>query len=154
MPDPQFHQQTAASCFNQCWELIEKADRTPLEEEEMRRLSEVSYFHWTQHPDFDAEKDSVGLWQLARVYAISGLLPQARAYAERCLKVSLEGGLSDFLVGYAQEAVARVAALEGDRPEAEQALSKAQDCLAQCADEEMASYLKSDLEGVRALLRT
>lgn len=153
MTDPGlFHQSTAVSCFNRCWELILKPARSRLEDEEMRRLSEVSYYHWTQHSAFDAEKDSIGLWQLARVYAISGLLPQARVYAARCLEVSLTGGFSAYLMGYAYEGLARCAALNGNIEEAEEALRKGEEYLGRVEDAESASYLNSDLAEIRGIL--
>ena len=45
------HKFFAANCFNKAWELIDKPDRTPEDDEQMIRLVHASIYHWTQRPD-------------------------------------------------------------------------------------------------------
>ena len=44
------HRYFAAECYNQAWGLLDKADRTPGEDEAMLRLSMASHWHWTSAP--------------------------------------------------------------------------------------------------------
>lgn len=61
------HRQLAVACFNQCWDLIDKTDRSEDDDAAMIRLAEVSYWHWQQVDVVTAKQISVGCWQLARV---------------------------------------------------------------------------------------
>jgi hypothetical protein len=50
----------AADCFNKAWELIEKADRTPEDDERMLRLAQASLWHWTERNDCDNTNLAIG----------------------------------------------------------------------------------------------
>ena len=108
------HRYFAADCFNKAWELIEKTDRTPAEDDEMLRLSLASHYHWTQRPDYDDTAASVAYWQTSRIYALLGQAQNARRSGELCLHASQGKGVGAFFLGYAYEALARAAALAGD----------------------------------------
>ena len=116
------HRPIAVDCFNACWEFIEKPDRTPDDDEAMRRLAEVSFWAWQQSPACTLKQRAIGYWQLSRAYAISGLGPQALRYAEKALAAHAEGALSDFYWCYAHEALARAFLVAGDREACEAAL--------------------------------
>ena len=45
---PAAHKYFAAQCFNAAWDLIEKSDRSPEEDEQMIQLTQTSNWHWTQ----------------------------------------------------------------------------------------------------------
>ena len=45
------HKYFSVNCFNLTWELIDKPDRTPKDNEQMVRLAQASLWHWTQRPD-------------------------------------------------------------------------------------------------------
>ena len=107
MDEQEFHQSYAKKCFNECWNYIEKEDRSEADNEEMRRLSEVSFYHWSRVKDHTQDNISLGYWQLARVYAISWRSRGAHYYADRCIQVSEQGELDPFYHGYAYEAKAR-----------------------------------------------
>ena len=66
------HRYFAAECFNQAWDLINKSERTPEEDEQMIRLSLASHWHWTQRADCTQENVSIAYWQTSRVYTVLG----------------------------------------------------------------------------------
>lgn len=115
MPDDESlaHKYFAAHCFNSCWDYIELAERTPEQDEEMVRLSEVSYWHWENYPDRTDRNLSVGLWQLARVHALAGDYDRAIAYANRCIEKAEQAELAPFFAAYGYEALARAECLAG-----------------------------------------
>ena len=43
----QAHRYFSTHCFNMAWQLIEKPDRTPEDDEQMIRLAQASLWHWT-----------------------------------------------------------------------------------------------------------
>ena len=75
------HRYFAADCFNKAWELMEKTDRTPAEDDEMLRLSLASHYHWTQRPDYDDTAASVAYWQTSRIYALLDGLQEFEGFA-------------------------------------------------------------------------
>jgi tetratricopeptide (TPR) repeat protein len=151
MDEQEFHQSIAKQCFNDSWSLIEKEDRSEAEDEEMRRLSEVSFWHWVQVEDHTAENLSIGYWQLSRVYAISGRYRLAYYYADRCIEVGEKQNLTPFYIGYGYEARAR-AYLFGERvEEAKTALDKAYEFAEAVTDPDWKDPLVADLDQVREL---
>ncbi len=148
-PDVQkIHKYFASDCFNRCWGLIDKAERTEEENEEMCRLSEVSLWHWLQVEGHTQENLSISYWQLGRAYAVAGKGEEALDYAGRCVKISEEAGLEPFYVGYAFEALARAHMLNGDKAAAEKAKKKATDLAESVEDKESRNLILADLETV------
>ncbi|MEK6237561.1 MAG: tetratricopeptide repeat protein, partial [Planctomycetales bacterium] len=140
------HKHFAASCFNRAWELIEKLDRTPDEEEEMIRLSHASHWHWTQVKGHTPSNLSIGYWQLARVYALAGEAENARRYGRRSLEVSRDEG--PFCLGYARESLARAEVLAGNASAAEEHLQEAFRLAEQIKEAEEKSLLLADLNSL------
>jgi tetratricopeptide (TPR) repeat protein len=151
MEQQEFHQTTARDCFNECWTYIEKENRTEAEEEEMRRLSEVSFWHWMQVEDHTQENVSVGYWQLARVYTISGRYRLAYYYADKCIEVSEHGDAGPFYLGFGYEARARACLLGGRVEPAREALDKAYEFSEQIPDPEWRDHLVKDLDQVQEM---
>lgn len=141
------HRHFSATCFNRAWELIRTADRTPEQDDEMVELAHVSFWHWTQRPDCEAIHRSIGTWQLARVYALVGEGPAARQFANRCLAISQD--LPAFYRGYAHEALARAALVDGRRDLADEQLALAEGFLDSVTDPEERSLLAPDLEQLK-----
>ena len=91
MPDfdsAKAHKFFSAHCFNSAWELIDKPERTPEENEQMIQRTMASLWHWTQRDDCTEKNLSIGYWQAARVYALAGEADNARKYAQRCLDIT------------------------------------------------------------------
>jgi hypothetical protein len=142
------HRYFAARCFNQAWDLIDKPDRTPQEDEEMLRLAFASHWHWTQREDYSPEKASIACWQIARIYALLGLPGNARHYGQLCLEASQAEGVGPFYRGYAYEALARAEAVAGKRAKVEEYLSFARQAAEQVLDKEDREVLLKDLETI------
>ncbi len=108
------HAYFAAHCFNRAWKGIDAKQRTEEEAESMLGAAHASLWHWLQRPECTNQNRSIGYWQLSRVYALLGDAQLSMQFAKRCLDVSLEPSLPPLFVGYAYEALARAAKLQGD----------------------------------------
>ncbi len=106
------HAHFSKTCFNAAWTLIEKTDRTAADDEEMIELNLASLWHWRRRADCTDRHRSVGCWQASRIRALLGHADEARRYADLCLAYS--ASLPPFYQAYAQEALARAAAVRGD----------------------------------------
>jgi len=107
------HRHFSTHCFNAAWDLIDKPERTPNEDEAMINLCHASLWHWSQRVDCTSRHRSIGYWQASRVYALLRHADRARHYAELSLQSS--GAEDPFLTGYAYEALARAEAVCGDQ---------------------------------------
>ncbi len=106
------HKFFAASCFNNAWTYIEKPERTADDNEQMLALAHASVWHWSQREDCQPRNLSIGYWQLSRVYALIRHSERAAHYGHLCLVASMDE--PPFFMGYAHEALARAAAIQGD----------------------------------------
>lgn len=143
------HKYYAANCFNQAWDLIDKAERTPEEEEQMIRLAHASFYHWTQRPDYSSTSASIGYWQASRIYAILGQADNAARYGQLCLGVSQDESVEPFFLGYAYEALARAAAVSGNQQEMETYLEKARLAAAEVKKAQDRQALLDDLQSIQ-----
>jgi len=122
------HNTFSSTCFNAVWDLLEKPERSALDEEHMVHLAHASVYHWSQRPDETDTNRSVGYWQLARVYTVLGRATEANRYAR--LSLAFAQTSPAFYLGYAHEALARVAVLQGDTELAQSQLLAAQEAAA------------------------
>lgn len=101
------HLQFAKRFNGRTWELLDKADRTPAENEEMVLVAYASLYHWT-FVGSEVHRQR-GVWMLAHVYSALGDAEQALKYAEQCLDLTEahREKMEDFDIAYAYEAVAR-----------------------------------------------
>lgn len=142
----QAHRFFSAECFNRAWDLIDKAERSPQEQEQMLLLPLASLWHWTQRPDCTPRNLSIGYWQASRACALLGQAENARWFAEKCLEHSADE--PPFYLGYAHEARARAALVAGDRERLAQHLEKARELAAAVTDEDERTMLQRDLEAL------
>ena len=145
------HERFSVECFNLAWDLLDRSDRSPEQDEEMIRLSVASTWHWTKRSDCTAENRSVGLWQTSRIHSVLGHTEEARRYASLCVQESSKEGVGVFFLAYAYEATARAEALAGNASVATAALEQAQRLLERIEDAEARSMLEQDLDDVRRL---
>lgn len=143
------HRFFSGQCFNKAWDLIDRADRTPQEDEEMIRLSQASIWHWTQREDCTATHMSTGYWQASRIYAILGQADNARRYGQLCLDASRGEDVAPFYLGYAYEALARAEAVAGNRAKTEQYLTQARQIAEQVPDADSKKWLLDDLGTIK-----
>ncbi len=107
-PEPA-HRVFSVDAFNSAWDLIEKADRSEADIEEMIALAQASAWHWSQRQDVRPKNLSISAWQLARVYTEAGRYEEAERYANRSLEISKSADVGPVYTGYAYEALARLA---------------------------------------------
>ena len=137
------HVRFSKECFNLAWDLIVKIDRTAEEDEEMIRLNQASLWHWTKRPDCTDRNLAIGYWQASRIRAILGHAAEAMRYAKLCLQYSV--ALSPFLLGSAEEALARAALAAGDRAAVARHLERAHALAKLIADDAERTLLLDDL---------
>jgi hypothetical protein len=143
------HKYFSANCFNQAWDLIDKTDRTPEEDEEMIRLSLASHYHWTQRDDYSNTSASIALWQLSRIYAILGRAANAKWYGQMCPKVSQEKDVTPFFLGYAYEALARAEAAGGNEEKMQSFLNDARTTAEKIKQADEKNMLLDDLNTIQ-----
>lgn len=138
------HRHFSASCFNGVWDLLDKPERTPDENQLMVSMCHASLFHWLQRPDCTPRNLSIGYWQLSRVYAVLHEPELARNYGEQSYKHGQNEG--PFYAGYALEAVARAEFLAGNSNQADEILAKAREVARSVTDAGDRETLEKDLD--------
>ena len=127
----------------------DEEQRTPEDDEQMIRLSHASHFHWTQRPDYTTTSASIGYWQTSRIYAILDQAENAMRYGNLCLEASQAEGVPPFFLGYAYEALARAAAVSGNRQEMDDYLDKAKDTAKHIEKVDERKMLVDDLQTIK-----
>jgi len=140
------HRYFSAACFNHTWDLLDKADRSPADDEEMIQASLASLWHWNQRPDCTDQERSIGTWLAARVFAVLKQPENARRYAQQSLDFAVE--LAPFYRGYALEALARAEAAANHPQAARQYLEQATQVAAAVSDEQDRQALLADLQTI------
>lgn len=114
--DSATHKELAVHLFNQTWDLMDKADRTPEEDLLMLHKAHASLYHWLQVGT--RLHEARGRWQVSRVYAVLKWHQPALAHGESSLRLCLDNGFGDFDLAFGYEAVARAHKLAGNGAEA------------------------------------
>jgi tetratricopeptide (TPR) repeat protein len=143
------HRYFSSECFNRAWDLIEKANRTPAEDDEMVRLSITSCWHWSQRSDCTAKNLSISYWQISHIYALLTQVDNARIYAQRCLEISQKEDVPPFYLGYAYEALARAEAIAGETARMKAHIASALQVAEKITDLEAHKQLLNDLESIQ-----
>lgn len=107
------HKKYAIDIFNAIWPLLEKPNRTEDENEKMIQMAYASTFHWREAGT--AINQTRGEWMISRVNTVLGRGEAAWHHATRSHAICRENGFGDFDLAYAYEAMARAAALKGDK---------------------------------------
>jgi hypothetical protein len=146
--EAQGHVHFSANCFNRTWELIDKSDRTPAEDEQMLLRAMSSAWHWSQRPDLQPTNLSVGYWLISRVHAILGRADEARRYGRLSLEAASREGVGPFYRGYALEALARAETVAGRSAQANRHAAEAKQIAAEIEDDDSRAMLLGDLENL------
>jgi DNA-binding transcriptional MerR regulator len=144
--DPDDERRLAGGLFNRTWELLERADRSPAEDDEMLHTAHASRHHWGQvgQPVNLAR----GEWQVSRVYSVLGRAEPALFHAGRCLALSEGNDLGPFDVGCGHEALARAYRVAGDPAASERHLAEGRAQAGKVTDDEDREILLADLDSV------
>ncbi len=110
--DPSTQRALAVALFNRVWELLQKADRTPAEDQELVNAAHASRYHWT--PIGTARHLAVGDWQISRVYSALDRPEPALHHAQLCLDNARLAADEPWLLASAYEGLARASAAAGD----------------------------------------
>lgn len=137
------HKKFAVDCFNKCWDLIDKKERTHYEELNMIYLAHVSRYHW-------GEIGSVveflrGEWQISHVYAVLQNGEMSLFHGLESLNLCLDNSIDGFDLCFAYEAVARGYKLLNNEEKFNQFLSLAKITAESIADVEDRKYFLSQL---------
>ncbi|MGZ8475911.1 MAG: MerR family DNA-binding transcriptional regulator [Candidatus Limnocylindria bacterium] len=145
-PDLADRRQLAVDLFNHVWTLLERTDRSAVDDDEMLHAAHASCFHWGQVGE--PVNRVRGEWQCSRVYATLGRAEPALWHARRSLALCEEYGIADFDLAFAHEAIARALRLDGDRAGADASVARARAAAEAIAEDEDRELLLSDLETV------
>ena len=143
------HRALGAQLFNQTWTYIEKESRTVDEDDLMLLSANASAYHWRQvgTPANFARSE----WQMSRVYCVLGRGEPALHHANRCLQICQDSGIGDWDLGFAYEALARAASVDGDREAAHAWADQAYEAAADIAEDEDRDLLLTDLSTIEGV---
>jgi hypothetical protein len=141
------HRQLGVDLFNHTWTLLDRAERTPDEDDEMLGAAHASRYHWAKATT-DARNQARGEWQLARVYAVLGRGEPAVHHAQRCLEWCGRGEVEDWDVAFAHEALSRAYRVAGDSARAEEHKARARELGDAIADPEDREHFDKDWAGL------
>ena len=141
------HKHFGQALNGRVWELLDRADRTPAENELMVCAAHASLYHWLQVGT--SVHHQRGEWLIAHVFTVLGVAGSALRHAERCAELTREfaAELKDFDHAYAFEGLARAHALAGDREQALNHLRLAEEAGRAIADAEDMRIFQGDLNG-------
>ena len=145
MDERSLHETFAKKTNGEVWSLLEKSDRSPVEDERMLLAAHASYYHWL-HAGTHVHQQRAE-WMVAHVYTVLGRGEPARYHARRCWSLTemFREELKDFDAAYAHEALARAEALAGDEAEAARHYRLAEQRGVAILDEEDRHIFLSDL---------
>jgi DNA-binding transcriptional MerR regulator len=138
----------AKQLFNETWRLMEREDRTALDDDAMIHTAHASRYHWGRAPGAVAANLARGEWQISRVYAVLHRAEPALHHARRVLEICKENGIGDWDLAFAYEAVARAHAVAGDARQAREFTDQALAAAEEIAEDEDRELVLADLETV------
>ena len=143
------HRKMAIQLFNYVWSLMEKADRSPAEDDTLLNAAHASRYHWGEVGT--AVNLVRGDWQISRVYSVLKRPEPARYHALRCLEVCQANGIGDFDLAYAYEALARSCDLAGEREAAQTYLAQAEAAGQQITEADDRELFDKDMQTLQHL---
>ena len=140
------HKMFARTFFGKTWELLEKADRSELEDELMVHAAHASNYHWLQVGT--GLNHQRGEWLIARAYSVLGLGGAALKHTKRCLALTEKYAdlMEDFDLAFAYEGAARANAIASNQEEAQKYIQLAQDAGEKIGDKKDREYFFKDFE--------
>ncbi|UCG01199.1 MAG: hypothetical protein JSW11_16470 [Candidatus Heimdallarchaeota archaeon] len=151
----EWHRKMAAQLFNHTWDLLDKKDRNPDEDDEMIHSAHASRYHWGivvssgKYPKTGPMNLERGDWQISRVYSILKRPNAAEYHAKRCLQICEENNIGDFDIAFAYEALARAYAIVLDKEtEFQKYITLAKEAGEKIKKDEDKKYFLSELESI------
>lgn len=137
------HRRLGVDLFNYVWTLLEKADRTQEDDDEMIHAAHASRYHWGRVGA--PENLGRGEWQISRVYAVLGRAEPALHHARRYLEICERNEIGDWDLAFAYEALARASRVAGDEDAVRRYVEKAREAGEQIADQDDREHFESDI---------
>ena len=146
---PEEHRRLGVELYNGTWELIERRDRTPDEDDEMLHRAHASAYHWLEAPHTTANR-ARSHWLCSRVHVLAGQPEGALHHARRCLQLveSAPQEMEEWDLSGAYEALARAHHAAGEEAEAARYKSLGLEAIAKVADEEDRKLIEADLASI------
>lgn len=140
------HRKFSVDAYNGAWALLDKAERTPEDDDEMVHMAHASRWHWAR---FGKPENLVrGEWQISRVYAVLGRAEPALDHARRCLEIAQANGVGDFDLAFAYEAMARSYAVAGEAARRDEYAALAKKAADDIEDKKTRDYFLSELGNI------
>ncbi len=146
MTEQESHKKFAVDSFNLVWNLLDKEDRTPQDDDKMIHAAHASRFHWGEIGT--ALNFARGEWQISRVYSVLNRPQSALYHAQGCLALCTENDLGDFDLAFAHEAMARAHAVAGEKADCDKHIQLARQAGERVEDKDSRDYLLGDLETI------
>jgi len=144
--DADAQRQLGVDLYNSTWTLIEKADRTPAETDELIHRAHASRWHWARVGE--SVNLARGEWLCSRMYATLGRGEPALWHARRCVEIN-EGLPAEARESWdlpaAYEAMARASLAAGDPASGALWKAKAMTALEDIADADDRMPIEQDL---------
>lgn len=143
---PPDHRAPAVALFNATWDHLDNPDRSKADDLDMLSGALGSRYHWRRAGT--PRNFAISEWQVSRVFAMLGDGAWAARFGQASLDLCDDHDLDPFVRAYAYEALARAAAVSGDRDAAAAHLVRARataDCIEEGDDRDA---LLADLETV------
>jgi hypothetical protein len=144
--DAEWHRKMAARLFNSTWGLLEKKRRTKEETDLMIHMAHASRYHWSVVGG--PKEFAIGEWQISHVYAVLDRSEPSLYHAQRSLEICEAGGIGDFPLAYAYEALARAFAIAGKSRLREACMKLAKGAGANIAEADERAQFFKDLKTV------
>jgi hypothetical protein len=138
-----WHRTFAPRAFNHTWTLLDEAELTREQEEEMLASTFAQRHHW--YKVGEPRNWAVADWQVSRVAAVLGYADLSRRFGARSLELAQEHDLGPFVTGFAHEAIARAAADVDDVETFTEHLELAKAALPEIEDTDERETLEADL---------
>ena len=141
-----WHRTFAGAAFNRSWDLIDKPDRSPADEDELLTAVFASRYHWESIGN--DENKAIGDWQIAHAASHLGLAPVALRFATSALERTQAAGRDDWLLASCYEGMARAHAVSGDTSERDRYIALAHLVLATLEDPEDRELIESQINTI------
>jgi catechol 2,3-dioxygenase-like lactoylglutathione lyase family enzyme len=138
--------QEAIAAFNRAWQLIDFADRSLADDDEMLAAAFTSRYLWDSIGG--DEQRAVGDWQIAHVASLLGYAGLALSRAERALERVVRNGWTDWQLASCYEGMARAHAAAGNLAQRDHWAALSREVIDTLEDEEDRELIASQLASV------
>ena len=136
----------AIAAFNRAWELIDSADRTSDDDDEMLAAAFASRYLWDSIGG--DEQRAIGDWQIGHVASLLGYADLALGRARRALERATQNGWTDWRLASCYEGMARAQATAGNLAERDRFVLAARAVLAGLDDPDDKELIASQLASI------